>query len=273
MLQLVAGLVGGGLSFLGGRSAGRSAERAANASAAVQREGLQYMMQQDAAPTFYRDQALAALAAEYGLTPYSPNQDDGDVIENGQPVGGYSQEEIPRLRRSVRIGNKRIARSLDQRQGQSAGFLSQAADSLRSQQTSAEPSPAPTPSRSITEMAYDSPLYRAIMSARDAGEQAIARTSSATGGLRGGQSISDLATFNRDLENRAFLESRSDVLRGLGSMAGYSGLAPQIAQGYSNIGQTLGQGQVAAAQARQDGLSGLAQGIGMGVQSYYGSRV
>jgi hypothetical protein len=61
--------------------------------------------------------------------------------------------------------------------------------------------------------AENSALYRAIMGGRDAGEEAILRNASATGNLRSGGTITDLAEFNRDLENRALLSGYEEAVR------------------------------------------------------------
>ena len=125
---------------------------------------------------------------------------------------------------------------------------------------------------SISERAMQSPLYAAIMSGREAGEQSIARSALATGGLRTGQSIDDLTQYNTDLQNRAFLQSRADIMSGLGSMAGLQSMAPQIAQQYTGVGETLAAGRIGAAQARQQGYAGVAQSIGQGIQAYNQQR-
>ena len=69
-----ATLVGGHLSK---ESAKKSARQAASVQAEGQREGLEYLKEREALPMFYRDQALGALAAEYGLTPYSQERSGG----------------------------------------------------------------------------------------------------------------------------------------------------------------------------------------------------
>jgi len=135
----------------------------------------------------------------------------------------------------------------------------------------------------LLQQAQASPLYDALLSTRGAGEEGIARYAAATGGLRSGNTIEDLATFNQQLEQNALLQafnqqqqradiSRQENLSGLASLANLPSYAPQIAQGIGGIGQTLAQGQIAAAQAQQQGqqqgfgnLLGAAQ---TGIQAY-----
>lgn len=98
-----------------------------------------------------------------------------------------------------------------------------------------------------------SPLYSAIMSGQGAGEESILRNASATGGLRSGNAQYNLADYNTKLKNEALLTSYNSQVGGLQGLAGIQSMAPQIAGMTAGIGQTLGQGQIAAAQAQQQG--------------------
>lgn len=113
------------------------------------------------------------------------------------------------------------------------------------------------------------PLYGAIMSGRDAGEEAILRNASATGGLRSGNAQYNLADYNTQLKNQALLTAYNDQVSGLQGLAGLPSMAPQIAAGITGIGQTQAQGKIAQAQIWNDAYSnasnnmmGLAQ-LGM----------
>lgn len=97
------------------------------------------------------------------------------------------------------------------------------------------------------------PLYGAIMSGRDAGEEAILRNASVTGGLRSGNTQYNLADYNTQLKNQALLTAYNDQVSGLQGLAGLPSNANQIAASTAGIGQTLAQGQIAAAQAKQQG--------------------
>ena len=135
----------------------------------------------------------------------------------------------------------------------------------------------PIDQQQLIDEARNSPLYQSIMGGRDAGEEAIARTASATGGLRSGNVQDAFYKYNTELENTALLESynqaygqqrserdeRTQILKGLSGLQSY---APQIAQGTANVGATLAQGQIAGAQADiaarnagMDQLMGLGQ--------------
>ena len=99
-----------------------------------------------------------------------------------------------------------------------------------------------------------SPLYQSIMGGREAGEEAILRSTSATGGLRSGNVQEALYDYNTQLRNKALLESYNQQLQGLAGLAGLPSNANQIAERTAGIGQTLGQGQIAAGQAQQVGI-------------------
>lgn len=126
--------------------------------------------------------------------------------------------------------------------------------------------------------ALQSPLYGALMGGKEAGEEAILRNASATGGLRSGNVQSAMYDYNTQLQNKALLESYNQQLSGLQGLAGLPSYAPQIAQQTGAIGQTLGQGQVAAGQALQTGqqqqfgsLMGLGQ-LGLGAAYMFSDR-
>lgn len=105
----------------------------------------------------------------------------------------------------------------------------------------------------MIDRAIQSPLYQQIMGGLDAGENAILRNASATGGLRSGNTNYNLADYGTQLQNKALLESYNQQLMGLQGMAGLPSMAPAIASGMSDIGTTYGQGMIAAAQAKQSG--------------------
>lgn len=130
----------------------------------------------------------------------------------------------------------------------------------------------PGAEQAMIERARTSPLYNAIMGGREAGEEAIMRQAAATGGLRSGNVQGAMYDYNTQLQNQALLESYNQQLQGLRGLANLPSLAPTIAQSTSGIGQTLAQGEVAAAQAGQVGqqqgannMMGLAD---LGLQAY-----
>lgn len=135
----------------------------------------------------------------------------------------------------------------------------------------------------LIDKAIQSPLYKAMIGGKEAGEDAILRSAAATGGFRSGDTQSNLYGYNTQLQNKALLESYNQQLSGLHGLAGLPSNANAIAGGISGIGQTLGagvsgagkslaMGQIAGAQAMQQGqqtqdsqLMSLASMIG----SYY----
>ena len=102
-----------------------------------------------------------------------------------------------------------------------------------------------------------SPLYQSIMGGRAAGEEALARSNSAVGGLRGGSTAADLVSYNTDLQNNALLQAYNQQLGGIQGLAGLPSNANQIGQSMSNIGQIQAQGIQGSAQARQNAFNNL----------------
>ena len=96
-----------------------------------------------------------------------------------------------------------------------------------------------------------SPLYGALMGGQEAGEEAILRSASATGGLRSGNVQEALYDYNTQLQNQALLSAYQDKLGGIQGLSGLGGSGTQIAQTMAGIGATQAQGVTAAAQAQQ----------------------
>lgn len=113
----------------------------------------------------------------------------------------------------------------------------------------------------LIQRAIESPLYKEIMGGLDLGEEAILRSAAATGGLRSGNVSYNLADYATKLRNQALLQSYNEQLRGLTGLAGLSTNESQIAQLIASIGQTLGLGQTAAAQAKQTGTQQMFQNL------------
>ena len=124
----------------------------------------------------------------------------------------------------------------------------------------------------IIDRALSSPLYGSIMGGKEAGEEAILRNASATGGLRSGNVQANLYDYNVQLQNKALLEAYNQQMTGLQGLAGLPSMAPQIAQQTSAIGQTYAQGTTAAAQAQQQGIQGAVSNVmgvaGLGLEAY-----
>ena len=151
----------------------------------------------------------------------------------------------------------------------------------------------------LVNQAQSSPLYSAIMGNQAAGEEAILRNQAATGGLRSGSTSYNLADYNTQLQNQALLQSYNQALGekqyndsllqygnaltgqelgGIQSLAMLPSSASQIAGMQAGIGQTLAQGDIAAAQAQQAGqqqgfnnMMGLGQ-LGLAAYSAFSDR-
>ncbi len=103
----------------------------------------------------------------------------------------------------------------------------------------------------LIDQALASPLYGALMSGQEAGEESILRSAAATGGLRSGNVQDALYDYNTQLQNQALLSAYNEQLSGLQGLSGIGSNANTIAGLTSGIGTTLSQGQIAAAQAEQ----------------------
>lgn len=123
------------------------------------------------------------------------------------------------------------------------------------------------------------PLYQAILGTQQTAEDAVLRNQAATGGFRSGSTQTGLAQTAADIQRQATLAGYQDLTQGLGSLAQLPTNANQIAGLTSGIGQTLAQGQTAAAQAQLQGqqatagnLLGLGQ-LGIGALAFSDDRL
>jgi len=117
---------------------------------------------------------------------------------------------------------------------------------------------------SFIERAKASPLYQQIMGGKAAGEEAVMRHSSMTGGLRSGNVQEGLYDYNVGLEREALTSVYDQQMGGLQQLAGIPTNEQQIGQTYSNIASTQAAGKLGAAQARQAGTANLFN-LGLGV--------
>lgn len=125
----------------------------------------------------------------------------------------------------------------------------------------------------------NNPLYKAILGTQGAAEESVLRNQAATGGFRSGGTQANLANTAADIQRNALLSGYQDELGrkqynigGLQSLAQLPNNAGQIAGLTAGIGQTLAQGQIAAAQARQaGGQQNVQNNLGLanlGLQAY-----
>lgn len=121
----------------------------------------------------------------------------------------------------------------------------------------------PTGQQQMIDTVMSNPMYQQQLKS---GEESVLRSASATGGLRGGGSISDVANY----QNQLLSQGVNQQLSGLQGLAGMPTNANQIASLMGQIGQTQAAGITGAAQAQAAGnqqnisnLMGLGQlGIG-----------
>jgi len=124
----------------------------------------------------------------------------------------------------------------------------------------------PKDQQALIAEAMNSPLYAAIMGTQKAGEGAILRNASATGGLRSGNTNGALTDYGQQTANRALLDSfnqaqsREDYnqklnLTGLTGLAGITGNDNAIAGLTADIGQTKAAGTVAQANTQTGALN------------------
>lgn len=274
--------------LFGGDDASDAAVDAANIAADADREALEYLKEREALPIQYRDQALDGLGAAYLPTTTSSN-----VVGGGASYGYFNPNQY--------VTNGQTGFQFSGLGLNIPGFNAPATTT-----TTSDISPdwiydravnsglyqglLPASQEELLAEAENSALYQAIMSGRDQGEQAILRNASATGGLRSGNSIEDLANFNTNLQNQALLSgyneavrreqlnrdalltSFGDVRSGVGSLATLGGNESEIANLYSSIGRNQAAGITGAAQAEQDAL-GLGLNTALGVAGLFFSDI
>lgn len=105
----------------------------------------------------------------------------------------------------------------------------------------------------------DDPFYEMIKGTLGKREEAYLRGQSATGDLRGGESILGFGDVAQETEREALGAAYQNQLQGIQSLMGTPDYARDIAGGISGVGQTKAQGIIAAGQAEQD-----AEQIGFG---------
>lgn len=119
-------------------------------------------------------------------------------------------------------------------------------------------------------MIRQNPIFQATQGMIPQQEEAILRNQSATGALRSGGTDQMLAENQR----MNTLQAYQNTMGGLQGLAGLQSYAPQIAQGMAGIGQTLGQGEIGGAMARQEALGGLLQAGGkIGAAAFSDTRL
>lgn len=119
----------------------------------------------------------------------------------------------------------------------------------------------PAMQQQLIDQAMASPLYTEMMAGIPAGEEAILRNASATGGLRSGTASENLAKFTTDTRNRALTQTYDRQLSGIAGLANLPSASGQISQMIAAPSATTAQGMIAGAQAIQSGNQALTQGL------------
>jgi len=113
-----------------------------------------------------------------------------------------------------------------------------------------------------------SPMYQAMMGGRAAGDEAIARNATRTGGLRSGNTQEAFYNTNQQLESKALMDAYMMELGGVKSLAGLPTNEGRIGQTMADIGTVKGQGIMGEAGARQQGTSNM-MNLGLGIGSMF----
>ncbi len=242
---MTGGLVGEDVyGIWGDDEAAEAAEKGAATTAAAQRESLEYLKEREAQPQFYREQALQQLGAYYGLPQYTA--DTGMSQDDHQA----NVDKLAELQ-ARRAGMGDPGGSMIQRAA--GGAMVKGMDSeiaaLEEQIAGYEPSVAQDPmqgQQDFIQGVKQSPFYESMISE---GEDAASRFASMGGMRRSGNLESRYVQNSQDVLQRLVNER----LSGITGMANLPSNVPQIAQGISGVGQTIGQGQIAAGQIQQQG--------------------
>jgi hypothetical protein len=126
----------------------------------------------------------------------------------------------------------------------------------------------------MIDRSMQSPLYQAIMSTQDEGEEAIMRNAAMTGGLRSGNVQEALYGYNQDLSARALLESYNQQLQGLGGLSQAQGMPSQLAGLLSGSVNLPGQGRGTSSEsAWLQGFGQIAAGGAQGLATKSDKRL
>ncbi|MCP4252801.1 MAG: tail fiber domain-containing protein [Candidatus Scalindua sp.] len=145
----------------------------------------------------------------------------------------------------------------------------------------------PAAQQALIERAESSPLYQQqlanidqyrMQSGRDISAQSAAGGKLYSGDLRDELGRRDLKSAQ--LQNQALTQSYNQQLQGLSGLGQLPSIAPQIAQGYSDIGATRAAGTLGAYQSQQSGqqaglsnLGGIASLVMQGYSTFSDRRL
>lgn len=246
-------VIGAGASYLSASKASEGIEGAAETSAAAQGQALDYLKEVEAAPSYYREEALGQLAGFYGIPGY-------------ESAGTYTPDQQEKMQRLDEM--KAAAGISDAFEGTGfsglAGAVNPEIERLQAEVDAFVPSgggPAQGGQQQIIESVMASPFYESM---RKTGAESVGRYASATGGLRSGNAVSAFAESDQNVLQRLV----GQRIQGLSGMASLPSYASEIAGVTSGIGATQGAGILAAAQAQQQGYQGVGSAITGGINNY-----
>jgi|GEM_PF-1998777 len=266
-------LLGAAASIYSSGEAAEAAEGAAATQSQAQMAQLDYLKQREAIPQAYREQAIQQLGtlAGFGIDQAGQEQVSQDQAALGMSEFGTSRSELAvrEIESEYQRGNLSKA-GYDRLMAMDDPYLGTRGKSrarvdrewnmqqnLVKQQREGGPPLSPVQSREefMTGLQQD-PFYEQMVST---GEQAVLRGASATGGLRSGTASENLAAQNQAVLRNLYSQ-RVGQLQGL---AGLPSNVSEIGQVMGGIGATQAQGQIGAAQARQQGIQGA---VNIGLQ-------
>lgn len=293
----VAGAASAYSSRKNAKDAAKASTEAAGVQAEAQDEALAYLREINQLPQELREQALQGLFDYSQNTPQYGTGISQDAIKNWfQNNPNASDAEIAVAMQKNGVTPMQIAAATGKPIAEVNNRFSAQGGSVAR---------GPMSQDQLISQAQGSPLYAAIMGTQRAGEQAILRNASATGGLRGGGTIGNLTDFGQQTANRALLASYADAqatdqynqsfsqnqanfdrqqsgnefyrqqgvpLGILSGLAGIQGNEGSIADLISGIGTTQAQGMLGAAQAKQQGNQNMWNNLiglgGLGISAY-----
>lgn len=253
---ITASVIGVGGAYLAAKKGAEGAEKAAETQAAAQGQALDYLKEVEAAPSYYREEALGQLAGFYGIPGY-------------ETPGTYTpdqQEKMQRLDEMKAAAGVSGAFSGTGFSGLSgvSGAMSPEIEQLQAEVDAFAPSGggvAQGGQQQIIDSVMESPFYESM---RKTGAESVGRYASATGGLRSGNAVSAFAESDQNVLQRLV----GQRIQGLSGMASLPSYASEIAGVTSGIGATKGAGILASAQAQQQGYQGIGSAITGGINNY-----
>jgi hypothetical protein len=249
-------IVGGAaLNAYGTKQASDAAGDAANSTQAGQQRALDYQMEQERVPSFYREAAMKQLGTYYGVDPGAQGQQEREDA-------GYELEDMQRQLEKYQSHKGSKFRKRARRLQSQMGDVQARIDRLDSQNAAQPQNAGQSGQQGLIDDVMQSPFYNSMV---NQGEQAVARNAAATGGFRSGTAQENLAQNSQNVL-QGLVNQR---LGGLQGMVNGPSNTNAIAGSMAGIGQTQGQGIMAQGQIQQGMYQNLGNLAGMGAQAYF----